>query len=84
VLVKERHEKLMQDDCFGRAAHTKDYSRWVYVAEVKQEPAKSYFNEGKGKAVYKHDLGEGYDGVREVGIFIWDKITKKVHRVEVG
>jgi hypothetical protein len=47
----------LQDDVFGKASHNKDFSRWVYVAEVKQEGVKSYFNEGKGKQVYQHDLG---------------------------
>lgn len=44
ILIKDKHEKVLQDDVFGKPAHSKDYSRWVYVAEIKQEPVKSYFN----------------------------------------
>ena len=55
----------------------------MYVAEVKQEGVKSYFNEGKGKQVYQHDLGERFDDIREVGIFVWDKTHKKAWRVEI-
>lgn len=68
---------------FGKAAHNKDYSRWIYVAEIKQDPVKSYFNEGKGKQVYQYDLGETFEDVKEVGLFVWDKKEKKAWRVEV-
>jgi hypothetical protein len=50
---------------------------------VKQEAAKSYFNEGKGKQPYKYDFGETYDDVKDVGIFIWDKNLKKVFKVDI-
>jgi hypothetical protein len=36
ILIKDKHEKVLQDDVFGKAAHNKDYSRWIYVAEIKQ------------------------------------------------
>ena len=42
------------------------------------------FNGGKGKSAYQHDFGEGYEGVKEVGIFVWDKPTKKVYRVQMN
>ena len=35
VLTKEKHEKVLQDHCFGKAAHTQDYQKWAYIAEVK-------------------------------------------------
>lgn len=41
------------------------------------------FNEGKGKQVYQHDIGERFDEIKEVGIFVWDKKEKKAWRVEV-
>lgn len=63
----------MQDDVFGKAEFSADGSKWVYLAEIKQEEPKSYFNGGTGKAPYKNDFGETYDNVREVGIFLWDK-----------
>ena len=47
----------MQDSCFGKAAHSEDFSRWAYVAEVKEEPVKSIFNGGKGKNQFKYDMG---------------------------
>ena len=44
VLTKEKHEKVLQDHCFGKAVHTQDYQRWAYIAEVKEKPVKSIFN----------------------------------------
>jgi hypothetical protein len=44
VLTKEKHEKVFDDDVFGRPQHNSDFSKWVYAAEVKQEALKSYFN----------------------------------------
>ena len=35
-MTKGKHEKIMQDDVFGRAQHNADGSKWVYIAEVKQ------------------------------------------------
>lgn len=32
ILIKDKHEKVLQDDVFGKPAHNKDYSRWIYVA----------------------------------------------------
>lgn len=55
---------MLQDDVFGKANHTQDYMKWVYIAEVKQEVVKSYFNQGQGKQVFKYDFGEGYEGVK--------------------
>jgi hypothetical protein len=73
----------MQDDIFGNADISQNGSRWVYIAEIKQEEAKSYFNQGKGKLPYKHDFGETMEGVREVGIFVWDKSKKIVARIPI-
>lgn len=63
-MTKGKHEKIMQDDVFGKAEHTKDCSKWVYIAEIKQEEVKSYFNEGKGKLPFKHDFGETFENIR--------------------
>ena len=38
---------------------------------------------GSGKDVFVHDLGETYDDVTEVGIFIWDLEKKKVFPVDI-
>jgi hypothetical protein len=32
ILTKEKHEKVMQDDVFGKAVQNGDGSRWVYIA----------------------------------------------------
>ena len=37
VLINEQHKQVLQDACFGKEAHSKDYSRWAYVAEVKEK-----------------------------------------------
>ena len=79
--TKGKHEKVFQDDVFGEAQPSSDGSKWVYIAEVKQEEPKSYFNEGKGKLPFKHDFGETYDNVKETGIFLWNKTLKKVFRI---
>jgi DUF971 family protein len=39
------------------------------------------FNEGKGKQVYQYDIGERFDDIKEVGIFVWDKKEKKAWRI---
>ena len=57
MLINEQHKQVMQDSCFGKAAHSEDFSRWAYVAEVKEEPVKSIFNGGKGKNQFKYDMG---------------------------
>jgi hypothetical protein len=44
---------------------------------------KSYFNEGKGKEPCRYDFGEGYEGVKYAGLFLWDKKLKKVFKVEL-
>ena len=78
---KGKHEKVFQDDIFGRAECSSDGQRWAYVAEIKQEEPKSYFNGGRGKPQYKHDLGETMEGVKETGIFVWDKKLKRLVRI---
>lgn len=80
-MVKDKHEKILDDFCFGRGEKNKEGNRWVYIAEVKTESLKSYFNGGQGKKIFVADFGEGYDDVKEAGIFLWDKSSKKVYRV---
>ena len=83
MLTKEKHEKVLQDDIFGKAKHDNDHKQWVYIAEIKQKDSKSYFNEGSGKPVFKHDFGETYENVKEVAIFIWHKPKKAVFKIEL-
>lgn len=33
--------------------------------------------------MYQYDLGETFEDVKEVGLFVWDKREKKAWRVEV-
>lgn len=33
---------------------------------------------------FRHDFGETYENVKEVGIFIWDKNYKKVFRLDIN
>jgi hypothetical protein len=75
---------VLQDDVFGKPQRNSSNDKWVFVAEIKQKEPKSYFNEGTGKAAYKHDFGETYEGVKEVGIFVWDKQKKSVFRIEIS
>ena len=86
-MTKGKHEKIMQDNVFGKAQSNEDGSKWVYIAEVKQEKPKSYFLDGKGKQPYKHkhDLGETFDNVREVNVFVWDTdIPSGIQYMETG
>ena len=83
ILTNNIHDKVFQDDVFGKARANKNGNRWVYMAQVKAKPPKSYYQNGSGKPVYAHDLGETYDGVTEVGVFVWDKSVKKLWRVDV-
>ena len=60
---------------------SKNKNRWIYIAEGKPETLKSIFNAGKGKKVYKYDLGETYDDVKQVNIYVWDKNLKKIFKI---
>ncbi len=73
----------MQDDVFGTAKLNKKKNRWVYIAEIKSETPKSIYLGGTGKSTYKYDMGETYDDIKKVGIFIWDKDVKKIFKVEI-
>ena len=57
-MTKGKYEKIMQDDVVGKPQSNEDGSKWVYIAEVKQEEFKSYFFDGKEKRPYKQDFGE--------------------------
>lgn len=63
ILTEEVHEKVIQDDVFGKARLNKDRTRWVYVAKKKAKKPKSYFLGGTGKAQFVQDFGETYEGV---------------------
>jgi hypothetical protein len=47
----------LQDDVFGIARLSSDKNRWVYVAQVKEEKVKSYFQKGQGKTHFEYDFG---------------------------
>lgn len=83
ICTEEAHEKMIQDDVFGRAKRSKNGNRWVYIAKEKVKKPKSYFLGGKGKAEYEPDFGETYDDITRVGIFIWDISLKKVFQVKI-
>jgi hypothetical protein len=38
---------------------------------------------GTGKNLFIQDLGEGYEGINDVGIFIWDLHLKKIIPIDV-
>ena len=84
ICTEEAHEKMIQDDVFGKAKRSKNGNRWVYVAKEKIKKPKSYFLGGEGKALYEPDFGETYDDITRVGIFIWDLSLKKVFQVKIS
>lgn len=63
---------------FGKARLNRDKTKWVYVAKKKAKKSKSYFLGGSGKPQFVQDFGETYEGINEVGIFIWDMVSKKI------
>lgn len=81
ILTEEVHGGVLQDDVFGQGKRSKDGNRWVYVAKCKEKKNKSYFLGGEGKNKHVGDFGEGYEGVSEVGIFIWDLKHKQLLKV---
>lgn len=83
ISTEEVHEKVFQDAIFGAAKLSNDKNRWIYVAKKKAPKVKNHFTGGNGKAVYVPDLGELYDDVTEVGIFIWDLTLKKIVPIDV-
>jgi hypothetical protein len=83
ISTEEAHEKVLQDKVFGSAQLNKNRDKWIYIAKKKTPKIKSYFAGGAGKSVFLPDLGESYDGVSEVGVFIWDLKLKKVVPIDV-
>lgn len=75
---------MLQDDIFGKAKQDQDKAKWIYAAEIKQEEIKSYFNYGKGNQPHKHDFGETYDNIREVGLFLWEKKAREILRLKIN
>lgn len=73
----------MQDAIFGNARLNKNQDKWIYAAKKKISKPKSYFLGGSGKSIYSPDLGETYDDVSEVGIYIWDLKQKKIVSVDI-
>lgn len=84
IKSEEIHEKVIQDDVFGRAHLNKEGNKWIYIAKKKAKKPKSYFLGGSGQERFVKDFGETYEGINNVGIFLWDMENKKISEVEVN
>ena len=73
----------MQDAIFGSARFNRNKDKWIYAAKKKVPKSKSYFVGGSGKSLYTPDLGQLYDEVTEVQIFIWDLKLKKIFPIDI-
>ena len=49
IKTEEIHEKVIQDDVFGKAHINKYGNKWVYIAKKKVKQPKSYFLGGNGQ-----------------------------------
>lgn len=83
INTEEFHEKVIQDHIFGSAKLNVQKNKWIYAAKKKSQKPKNYFVNGSGKPVYDHDLGELYDDISDIGIFIWDMEKNKIVPIEI-
>lgn len=56
-LAGEQHEAILQDEIFGNARRSKNGHRWAYIAKIKDDKLKSYFEGGVGATQQLLDIG---------------------------
>jgi hypothetical protein len=56
-LTSEKHENVLQDEIFGNARCNKTGTKWAYVAKIKEDKTKSYFDSGTGITQQLIDIG---------------------------
>lgn len=77
----EQHENLLQDEIFGLARPSKSGRRWAYIAKIKDEKNKSYFDGGSGATQQLLDIGERYIGTNRLGLFVLDTLKRTITKV---
>lgn len=82
-LVSEKHENIIQDEVFGQARRSRDGAKWLYLAKVKEEKTKSYFEGGTGAAQPIYDVGERYTGTSRIGLFVLDTVKRSITKLPI-